>query len=192
MPPMKGARTDFLSTAPVAAAGAVLVLLAAAAWPLAALTRTAFEGDLFTLIRTDQELRQAFLWASAMATASCALGVFFGVVSAYCWARLRYPGRTFLRGLAIAPLAVPAIVLASGIEALFAPGRLASDLATFVGIDPARLRNGTGAVIVAHGLIATAAVGWFASVAWANVDARTVDAARTLGAGPLRAARIAV
>ncbi len=192
MPPMKGARTDFLSTAPAAATGAVLVLLAAAAWPLAALTRTAFESDLVTLIFHDRELRQAFLWATAMATTSCALGVFFGVVSAYCWARLRYPGRTLLRGLAIAPLAVPAIVLASGIEALFAPGRLAADLAAFVGIDPAQLRNGTGAVIVAHGLIATAAVGWFASVAWANVDARKVDAARTLGAGPLRAARIAV
>jgi thiamine transport system permease protein len=192
MPPMKGARTDFLSTAPLAAAGAVLVLLAVTAWPLAALTRAALESDLLNLIRTDEELQQAFLWASGMATAACALGVFFGVVSAYCWARLRYPGRTLLRGLAVAPLAVPAIVLASGIEALFAPGRLAADLVAFVGIDPARMRSGTGAVIVAHGLVATAAVGWFASVAWANVDARKVDAARTLGAGQLRAARVAV
>lgn len=192
MPPMKGARTDFLSTAPLAAAGAVLVLLTVTAWPLAALARTALDSDLLNVLRTDRELRQAFLWASAIATAACTLGVFFGVVSAYCWARLRYPGRTLLRGLAIAPLAVPAIVLASGIEALFAPGRLAADLVALVGIDPARLRSGTGAVIVAHGLVATAAVGWFASVAWANVDARKVDAARTLGAGQLRAARVAV
>ena len=192
MPPMKGARTDILSTAPLAAAGAVLVLLAVTAWPLAALTRAALDSDLFSLIRTDDELHEAFLWGSAQATAACTLGVFFGVVSAYCWARLRYPGRTLLRGLAVAPLAVPAIVLAGGIEALFAPGRLASDLASFAGIDPAQLRHGTGGVIVAHGLVATATVGWFTSVAWATVDARKVDAARTLGAGRIRAARVAV
>ena len=190
--PVRGARTNFFSTAPVAAAGAVLTLLAVAAWPLASLVQAAVRGDVFTILRTDQELRDAFVWGAAQAAVACALGVIFGLASAYCWARLRYPGRTVLRGLAVAPLAVPPVVLAVGIKILFAPGTPASDLVAFLGIDPARLHTGTGAVILAHALTATATVGWFASVAWASVDARKVDAARTLGAGRLRAARVAV
>lgn len=149
-------------------------------------------ADILTLLRTDRELRDAFVWGAAQATAACTLGVAFGLASAYCWARLRYPGRTILRGLAVAPLAVPSVVLAVGIEALFAPGSPAADLVSFLGVEPARLRGGTGAVILAHSLSATAIVGWFASAAWASVDARKVDAARTLGAGRLRAARVAV
>lgn len=189
---MRGARIRFLSAAPVAAAGAVLTLLAVAAWPLATLARTAQQGDILTILRTDRELRDAFVWGVTQAAAACTIGVIFGLASAYCWARLHYPGRTVLRGLAVAPLAVPPIALAIGIEALFAPGTPASDLVSFLGMNPARVHGGTGAVILAHGLSATAVVGWFASVAWASVDARKVDAARTLGAGKIRAARVAV
>ncbi len=189
---MRGARTDFLSTAPVAAAAAVLILATVAAWPLLALTRGALESDLVTLVRSDGEIRSALVWATGQAAVSSALGVVFGLASAYCWARLRFPGRTICRGLSAAPLAIPAVVLATGVEALFAPGTSASGVASFMGMDPARLRTGGGAVILTHSLIATAAVGWFASAAWASVDARKVDAARTLGAGRLRAARIAV
>ena len=189
---MRGARTEFLRTAPVAAAGAILTLLAVAAWPLAALLRSTTPRALLELARMDEEVRSAFVWGLAQSTAATTAGVVFGLATAYCWARLRYPGRTLLRGLAVAPLAIPAISLAAGIEALFAPGTPASDLVSFVGLSPARLHSGTGAVIVSHGLLATAIVGWFASVAWASADARTVDAARTLGAGRIRAARVAV
>lgn len=189
---VRSARTDLVSTAPAAAAGAVLTLLAIAAWPLAALTRAALQSDVLTILRTDRELRDAFVWGTAQAVAACAAGAVFGLASAYCWARLRYPGRTIFRGLTVAPLAVPPIVLAIGIQALLAPGTPASDLVSFLGVEPTHLRGGTGAVILAHGLTATATVAWFASVAWASVDARKVDAARTLGAGRLRAARVVV
>ena len=189
---MRGARNDFFSTAPVAAAGAVLTLLAVVAWPIAALGRAAVQNDVLTVLRTDQELRDAFVWAATQSGIACAIGAFFGLASAYCWARLRYPGRTILRGLAVAPIAIPPIALAVGVKALFAPGTPASDFASFLSIDPAQLRQGSGAIILTQSLYATAAVGWFASVAWASVDARKVDAARTLGAGRLRATRLAV
>ncbi|RJQ08061.1 MAG: ABC transporter permease subunit [Dehalococcoidia bacterium] len=188
---VRSARTNPVSTAPIAAAGAVLTMLAVAAWALAALFRTAGQGDVLTFLRTDHELRDAFAWGAAQAIAACAAGLVFGLASAYCWARLHYPGRTVLRGLAVAPLAVPLVALAVGIEALFAPGTPAADLVLFLGLEPAWLRSGTGAVVLAHSLNSTAIVGWFASVAWASVDARKVDAARTLGAGRLRAARVA-
>lgn len=189
---MRAVRFDFFSTAPVAAAGAVLTLLAVVAWPLAALVRDAHLGDLFTIAGTDTEFRHAFVWGVAQAAVSSAIGVVCGLAGAYCWTRLRYPGRTVLRSLAIAPLAVPPIALATGIDALFAPGTLASDVISFLGIAPAHLRSGTDAVILAHGLSATAIVGWFASVAWTSVDVRKVEAARTLGAGKVRAARVVV
>lgn len=167
-------------------------MLAVAAWALASLFRTAGQGDLLTTLRTDRELHQAFVWGAVQAVTACTVGLVFGLASAYCWARLLYPGRTVLRGLAVAPLAIPLVTLAIGIEALFAPGTPAADFIAALGFEPALLRNGTGAVILAHSLNATAVVGWFASVAWASVDARKVDAARTLGAGRLRAARVAV
>ncbi|TAJ17729.1 MAG: ABC transporter permease subunit, partial [Dehalococcoidia bacterium] len=189
---MRGARTDFLSTAPVAAAGAALVLLVVAAWPIAALARAIAASDLINLVQADSDVRAAFAWSVWQAAAASAFGVIFGLASAYSWARLQYPGRTLLRGLAVAPIAIPSVVLASGVQALFSEGTPASDLVSIVGFNPIRFQQGTGAVIVAHSLMATASVGWIASVAWASVDARKVDAARTLGAGRLRAARVAV
>lgn len=189
---MRGARTDFLSTAPVAATAAVIVLMAVGAWPLSALVRYAAGTDLLTLVRTDREVRAAIGWGLTQAAISSALGVIFGLACAYCWARLRFPGRTLSRALTSAPLAIPAVALAVGVQALFAPGTPGSAFASFLGVESSELRNGTGAVIVTHTLIATASVGWFASVAWASVDARKVDAARTLGASRLRAARVAV
>lgn len=185
-------RFDFFSAAPAAAAGAVLMLLAITGWPLVALARDARPDDLFAIVGKDAEFRNAFVWGVAQAALSSAIGMVCGLASAYCWTRLHYPGRTVLRCLAIAPLAIPPIALATGVDALFAPGTPASDVISFLGITPARLREGTGAVVLAHGLGATAIVGWFASVAWQSVDLRKVEAARTLGAGKLRAARVAV
>ena len=80
--PVRSARTDLVSTAPVAAAGAVLTLLAIATWPLAALTRAALQSDVLTILRTDRELRDAFVWGTAQAAAAGAAGVVFGLASA--------------------------------------------------------------------------------------------------------------
>ncbi|TAK78674.1 MAG: iron ABC transporter permease [Dehalococcoidia bacterium] len=188
---MRAVRSNFLN-APIAAGGAILVLLAVIAWPLAALAQAVDPQDVFAIVDRDVEFRRAFLWGAAQAATSCAIGAACGLASAYCWTRLHYPGRTVLRGLAIAPLAVPPVALAVGIEALFAAGTPASDVISFFGVAPEYLRSGTGAVILAHGLSATAIVGWFASVAWTSVDGQKVEAARTLGASRIRAARATV
>lgn len=189
---MRSTRTTPATTAPIAAAAAVLTLLAVVAWPLAALFRATTLDDLFAVLRDDRDLHEAWFWAATEAGAASVVGLALGLVSAYCWTRLRYPGRTVLHSLAVAPLAVPMVVIALGVEALFAVGTPASDLVSAVGIDPAYLRSGTGAVILAQGLSATAIVAWFAGEAWASVDARTVEAARTLGASTFRAARTIV
>ncbi len=114
------------------------------------------------------------VWQAA-ASAACAVAL--GLPGAYVLYRLRFRGRTALRALVTVPFVLPTIVVALAFRTLFAAdGPLGS-----WGLD--------GSVIVilaAHVFLNYAVVVRTVGASWAHLDDRPAEAARSLGAGPVR------
>ncbi|NLT26643.1 MAG: iron ABC transporter permease [Microbacteriaceae bacterium] len=115
------------------------------------------------------------LW---MAVAGTALSVVLGVPGAYALYRLRFPGRDALRAIATAPFVLPTVVVGVAFRALLAErGPLGG-----LGLD------GTiTAVVLAMAFFNYSVVVRTVGQLWASLDPRSAEAARTLGASPLRA-----
>ncbi|NLI86256.1 MAG: iron ABC transporter permease [Propionibacterium sp.] len=153
------------------------------AWPAAALIARGFiaEGrptlDGFTAVfaepRTWRILRQTLsqaLWGTA-------LSVLLGVPGAYVLYKTRFPGRAVVRAVATIPFVLPTVVVGVAFKTLFA----ATGPLGFLGLDE------TFAVIVAalvffNFSVIVRTVGGL----WARLDPRLGEAARVLGASPLR------
>ena len=114
------------------------------------------------------------VWQAAL---SAALAVVLGLPGAYVLYRCRFPGRSAVRALVTVPFVLPTIVVALAFRTLFAAdGPLGG-----WGWD------GTLAVILAaHVFLNYAVVVRTVGASWAHLDARPADAARSLGAGPIR------
>jgi thiamine transport system permease protein len=114
------------------------------------------------------------VWQAA-ASAACAVAL--GLPGAYVLYRCWFPGRTALRALVTVPFVLPTIVVALAFRTLFAAdGPLGS-----WGLD--------GSVIVilaAHVFLNYAVVVRTVGSSWAHLDNRPAEAARSLGAGPIR------
>jgi len=108
------------------------------------------------------------IWIAVLTVAFC-LAV--AVPAGYALARLKLPWRAFILMLFLLPQAIPNLPIYVNIARMFYELRL----------------NGTvfGVVLVhaSHGLVLAV---WIASAAFAAVDAQYEEAARNLGAGPLR------
>lgn len=107
------------------------------------------------------------LW---QATASTVLTVAAALPLTAVVARYRFPGREAVRAATLAPFVLPTVVVASAFLAL-------------------GTERGVGAIVAAHvfyniGLVVRTVGGM-----WSRIDPRLVDAARTLGASPMRAFR---
>ncbi len=153
------------------------------AWPAAALIARGFVEDgrptldgftaVFAEPRTWRILRQTL----AQAAWGTALSVLLGVPGAYVLYKTRFPGRGVLRALATIPFVLPTVVVGVAFKTLFnATGPLG-----FLGLDE------TFAVIVAalvffNYSVIVRTVGGL----WAGLDPRLGEAARVLGASPLR------
>jgi molybdate transport system permease protein len=128
-------------------------------------------------------LRLSLLCASA----ATALALLLGVPLAWLLARARIPGKPLIRAIVLVPLLLPPIV--SGIGLLAALGRrgfLGRTLDQWFGI---RLPFSTVGVIVAVSYVALPFVVVTMEGAFNTVDSRLEQAAATLGARPLVAAR---
>ncbi len=111
------------------------------------------------------------LWQAA---ASTALTLLLGLPSAYIFARYDFPGKTLIKALTTVPFVMPTIVVAFGFLALIGPN----------GILPFNLTNSIWIILLAHVFYNYTIVVRTVSALWANVDPRTEEAARMLGAGP--------
>lgn len=126
----------------------------------------------------------------AQAALSTVLTVLVGLPAAYLFSRFTFAGRGLLRALTALPFILPTVVVAAGFNALIGPrGWLNLALMVFFGLEtpPIVLLNSLGAILLAHVFYNTSVVIRMVGSAWAQLDPRLEQAARTLGAGPLRA-----
>src|SRR6478609_9756544 len=114
------------------------------------------------------------VWQAA-ASAACAVAL--GLPGAYVLYRCRFPGRTALRALVTVPFVLPTIVVALAFRTLFA----ADGALGFWGLDGSVL-----VILAAHVFLNYAVVVRTVGASWAHLDNRPAEAARSLGAGPVR------
>ncbi|WP_225735834.1 ABC transporter permease [Gulosibacter chungangensis] len=155
-------------------------------WPVGAIITRGFvqDGSLSLAIfgevlgetRTWRIVAQT-LW---MAVAGTLGSVILGIPGAYILYRCRFPGRGILRGIATVPFVLPTVVVGVAFRALLADrGPLG-----FLGLD-----GTTTAVILAMIFFNYSIVVRQVGTLWASLDPRMPEAARSLGASPLRAFR---
>jgi putative spermidine/putrescine transport system permease protein len=124
----------------------------------------AYFGDAMWMAAT----RLSFLVAGLTAIASLVIGFAISIALV----RYRFPGKTALRMLVMSPLILPKIIIAVGLYFLYV--RL-------------RILGTTGALVIAHTIIAVPYVVMIVTASLYGFDRRLEWAARSLGASPLRA-----
>ncbi len=170
---------------PVQPFNPVLVLLAAAATvffvlPLAGLVaRTPWTSALGIL--SDQQVQEALRLSLICSLASTALAMVLGVPLAWVLARLRFPGRSLLRGVTTLPMVLPPVV--GGVALLLAFGRRGLLGAPIAGLTGQSLPFTTPGVIVAESFVAMPFLVITVEAGLRSMDVRFEEAARTLGAG---------
>lgn len=112
------------------------------------------------------------------AAASATLALILGLPGAFLLYRRRFRGRAVVRALVTVPFVMPTVVIGLAFNTLFSPnGWLGS-----WGWD-----GSVAAILTAHVFFNYAVVVRTVGATWAHLDGRPVAAARSLGAGPVRA-----
>jgi molybdate transport system permease protein len=128
-----------------------------------------------------QAIRLSLLVATAATIASLPLGVLVG----WLLARRRFPGKAFVETIVNLPLVLPPVVTGYLLLALFGrQGALGGALENTLGI---RFVFDWKGAALAAGIVSFPLMVRPIRLAFAGVDPRLVNAARTLGAGPLDA-----
>ena len=121
------------------------------------------------------------------AALSTVASVALGLPAAYLLARFEFPGRRTLRSLTIVPFVLPSIMVAVGFVATFGTNGTLNSLLSALGLPTVDLLFSLPAIVVAHAFYNAPLVARVTTAAWESVDARAVETARSLGAGPIRA-----
>jgi thiamine transport system permease protein len=121
------------------------------------------------------------------AALSTLASVALGLPAAYLLARFEFPGRRTLRSLTIVPFVLPSIMVAVGFVATFGTNGTLNSLLSALGLPPVDLLFSLQAIVIAHAFYNAPLVARVTTAAWESVDARAVETARSLGAGPVRA-----
>jgi thiamine transport system permease protein len=136
--------------------------------------------------------RHAFGYTFYQAFLSTALTLMLGLPAAYLFGRLDFPGKEALRVATTLPFILPTVVVAAGFNAMVGPqGWLNLVLMVFFRLaqPPIAMQNTLGAILLAHVFYNTSIVIRVLGGAWAQLDPRMEDAAKTLGASPWNALR---
>jgi thiamine transport system permease protein len=111
------------------------------------------------------------------AAASAALSLVVGVPVAHLLYRRRFAGHRLLRALIAVPFVLPTVVVGLAFRTLLAPSGWLAGLHA----------DGTvAAILAAHLFFNVAVVVRTVGAAWEHLDLRPAEAARSLGAGPVR------
>ncbi len=162
----------------MAAVGALFFLLPL----LGLLWRAPWRGVVQEL--STPEIVAALRLSLLCSLSAAGLSAIFGLPLAWVQARLVFPGRALLRGLTLLPIVLPPVV--GGVALLTAFGRrgLAGQwLEAAFGL---RLPFTTAGAVLAETFVAMPFFVLTMEGAFAAIDRRLEDAARTLGAGPWR------
>jgi molybdate transport system permease protein len=162
----------------------VLVLLAAAAalffvLPLAGLVARTPWGSVPGIL-ADAQVGEALRLSLVCSLASTAVAIVLGVPLAWVLARLRFPGKSLLRGLTTLPMVLPPVV--GGVALLLAFGRRGLLGAPIAGATGLSLPFTTAGVIVAESFVAMPFLVITVEAGLRSMDVRFEEAARTLGA----------
>jgi thiamine transport system permease protein len=146
------------------------VITALVLWPLGMVIN---RSGLDVSSLGDPHLRAVIWFTIWQAAASTLAALAVGMPATWALSRLQWRGRSAVRALATGAFVLPPVVIA---------------LAVGVALPGAR-RDGVGWLIATHALVNTAVVIRVVGPAWEHVDDLPRQAARLLGASPLRAFR---
>lgn len=148
--------------------------------PLVALVLRAPWGSLAEELAQPQI--RAALWLSLrVSLVATFLSVLLGVPLAWVLARWDFPGRSFVRGVALLPLVLPPVV--GGVALLLVLGRLGLVGGLLEDLFGLRFFGTTAGVVVAETFVALPFLVLTVEAALRALDIRYEDAAATLGAG---------
>ncbi len=121
----------------------------------------------------------------SLETTAIALAVIVGIgtPAAYLLATRAFPGRSLIIGLIALPVVLPPAVAGLGLLVAFGPSGLLGPTLSSLGIE---LPLTMAAVVLAQAFVASPFYIGMAYAAFSAVDRTLLDAARTLGAGPVR------
>jgi len=135
---------------------------------------------------------QVLLFTFYQAILSTLLTLLLGLPLAYLFARYDFPGKAIFRTLTAIPFMLPTVVVAAGFNALLGPRGWANlalmDVSGAV-IPPVAFIGTLGAILAAHVFYNATIVIRIVGNAWATMDSRLTDAARSLGADPFETLR---
>ena len=127
------------------------------------------------------------IWQAAI---SMGLTLILGLPAAYLFAHFSFPGKRLLRVMISLPFIMPTVVVAAGFNALMGPrGYINLALMNLLGLStpPINLLNTLAIILLAHVFYNTSIVIRMVGTAWAQLDPKLEQAARTLGARSSRA-----
>ena len=120
------------------------------------------------------------------AALSTLLTLLLGLPLAFLFARYTFPGKGIFRALTAVPFMLPTVVVAAGFNALMGPNGWVNILIKNIGLPPVAFVGSLWAILAAHVFYNTTVVIRLVGNAWASMDMRLTDAARSLGASPLQ------
>lgn len=121
-------------------------------------------------------------WQAALSTV---LTLVVGLPAGYLFAHYSFKGKSLLRALTAVPFVMPTVVVATAFRALFNPaGSLNRLLITLFQLDspPIQIEQTLTIILLAHVFYNVTIVVRLVGGFWANLNPRTVEAARILGA----------
>ena len=160
----------------------LLFLSIAFFYPLSRILAITFDFNTFTSSNLLLAWR-VLLFTFYQATLSTVLTLLLGLPSAYLFARYDFRGKSVLRALTAVPFMLPTVVVAAGFSALLGPRGLVHNIL------PLSSFNFIGtltAILIAHVFYNTTIIIRVVGNALASLDPKLEQAARSLGANPLR------
>jgi len=137
-----------------------------------------FDPGIFATVFARPRMQRLVWFTIGQAAASAGICLVLGLPGAYLLYRCRFRGQRVLRALVTVPFVLPTVVVGLAFRTLFAAdGPLGS-----WGWD-----SSLPAILAAHVFLNYAVVVRTVGGSWAVLDDRPVQAARSLGAGPVRA-----
>ncbi len=149
-------------------------------WPLVAIFARSLRADAIGNVVSDPAFRHVAWFTLWQAVLSTILTLAVGLPGAYVVARFDFPGRRAFRAFVTVPFVLPTVVVATAFLALLRPGGPLAFL---------HWQRGVAPMLIAHVFFNVAVVVRTVGGFWTNLDPRREEAARMLGASPLRAFR---